>query len=106
MANDRAIRRRSYTRCLNGCSEHRCGQHHHELGRNTNKKMMSMGHSNHDEEFRLNTPDAALLNRKLDRRNFLLKTSLGLGALATGSLLGMDALRAKSAGGGLEEAST
>src|SRR5690348_9752121 len=68
--------------------------------------MMSMGNSHHEEEFRLNTPDAAMLNRKFDRRNFLLKTSLGLGALATGSLLGMDALRAKSAGSGLEEAST
>ena len=68
---------------------------------------MSMKHSHHDEEFRLNTPDAAFLNRRLDRRNFLLKTSLGLGALATGSLLGMDALRAKSAAPGLnDDAST
>ena len=47
-----------------------------------------MAHS-HDEEFRLNTPDAQPLNRRLDRRRFLLKTSLGLGALATGSLLGI-----------------
>jgi hypothetical protein len=68
--------------------------------------MMLMGHSHHDEEFRLNTPDAALLNRKLDRRNFLLKTSLGLGALATGSLLGMDALRAKTGAPALEDASS
>ena len=53
--------------------------------------MSFMPHS-HDEEFRVNTPDAEGLNRKLDRRRFLLKTSLGLGALATGSLLGMKGL--------------
>ena len=40
----------------------------------------------HDKEFRLNTPEFNDLHRKLDRRNFLLKTSLGLGALAAGSL--------------------
>jgi hypothetical protein len=40
----------------------------------------------HDKEFRLNTPEFNDLHRKLDRRNFLLKTSLGLGALATGAL--------------------
>lgn len=50
-----------------------------------------MSHS-HPEEFRLNTPEADPLNRKLDRRHFLLKTSLGLGAIATGSLLGMKGL--------------
>lgn len=41
----------------------------------------------HREALRLNTPEFDELNRKLDRRNFLIKTSLGLGALATGSLL-------------------
>ena len=41
----------------------------------------------HDDDFRLHTPEFQDLNRKLDRRNFLMKTSLGLGALATGSLL-------------------
>jgi len=45
--------------------------------------------SDHDEEFRLHTPDFHDLNKKMDRRNFLLRTSMGLGALATGSLLGM-----------------
>lgn len=46
-----------------------------------------MGH-HHDEEFRLHSPEFHELNKKLDRRNFLTKTSLGLGALAVGSLLG------------------
>ena len=41
----------------------------------------------HEPDFRLNTPEFQELHRKLDRRNFLVKTSLGLGALATGSLL-------------------
>jgi hypothetical protein len=41
----------------------------------------------HDEPFRLHTPEFEKLNKKLDRRNFLIRTSLGLGALATGSLL-------------------
>ena len=42
----------------------------------------------HDERaFRLNTPEFTKVNRRIDRRNFLVKTSLGLGALATGSLL-------------------
>jgi len=44
----------------------------------------------HDEEFSLNTPEFNQLNKKLDRRRFLTKTSLGLGALAMGSLLGAD----------------
>jgi len=44
----------------------------------------------HDEEFRLHTPEFDPLNKKLDRRRFLTKTSLGLGALAMGSLLGAD----------------
>ena len=43
---------------------------------------------NHDDEFRLHTPEFRPLNEKLDRRQFLTKTSLGLGALAVGSLLG------------------
>ena len=41
----------------------------------------------HDEEFRLHTPEFNHLHNKLDRRNFLTKTSLGLGSLAVGSLL-------------------
>ncbi len=42
----------------------------------------------HPEEFRPFHPDLDSLRKKLDRRNFLIKTSLGLGAIATGSLLG------------------
>ena len=41
-----------------------------------------------DEPFRLQTPEFADLNRKLDRRNFLLRTASGLGAVALGGLLG------------------
>lgn len=41
----------------------------------------------HHEEFRIPTPDFEQLERRLSRRNFLVRTSLGLGALATGSLL-------------------
>lgn len=51
----------------------------------------------HQESFRLHTPDFERLNKKLDRRNFLVKTSLGLGALATGSLLGIPRLLGNAA---------
>jgi len=44
----------------------------------------------HDEEFRVNHPEFNPLNKKLDRRRFLTRTSLGLGALAMGSLLGIN----------------
>jgi hypothetical protein len=47
-----------------------------------------MAHHHHNEDFKLNTPEFADSNRKLDRRNFLLKTASGLGAMAVGSLLG------------------
>ncbi|GAB3507653.1 DUF1501 domain-containing protein [Emticicia fontis] len=50
----------------------------------------------HDEEFRLNTPEFNQLNKQLDRRTFLTKTSLGLGALAMGSLLGSKAIFGQS----------
>lgn len=43
---------------------------------------------NHDDELRLHTPDFDTLNRQLDRRRFLTKTSLGIGAMAMGALLG------------------
>ncbi len=46
----------------------------------------------HEDEFRLNSPEFNQLNKQLDRRTFLTKTSLGLGALAMGSLLGSQAL--------------
>jgi hypothetical protein len=42
---------------------------------------------NHDPNFRLHTPEFQELHKKVDRRNFLIRTSLGLGALATGSLM-------------------
>ena len=42
----------------------------------------------HEEKFRLNTPDFSKLNRQAGRRNFLTQTSMGIGALALGSLLG------------------
>src|SRR5690606_36327022 len=46
----------------------------------------------HGEEFRIDTPEFEQLHKKLDRRRFLTKTSLGLGALDMGSLLGIDKL--------------
>mgnify|MGYP003704401471 FL=1 len=53
----------------------------------------------HDAPFRLNGPDFENLNKQLDRRNFLTKTSLGMGAMALSSLLGGDAWsQTKSAG--------
>jgi hypothetical protein len=50
-----------------------------------------MGHHHHDE-FKLRTPEFERLNKKIDRRNFLTKTSLGLGAVALGSLFGANTL--------------
>jgi hypothetical protein len=46
---------------------------------------------NHNDPFRLHSPEFEQLNQKLDRRNFLMKTSMGLGALALGSLFGKSA---------------
>jgi len=45
----------------------------------------------HKEPFRIHHPVFDQLHKKLDRRNFLTKTSLGLGALALGSLIGKNA---------------
>jgi len=45
----------------------------------------------HKEPFRIHHPTFDQLHKKLDRRNFLTKTSLGLGALALGSLIGRNA---------------
>src|SRR3546814_13253273 len=42
----------------------------------------------HEDDFRIHAPGFDDLNKKLDRRNFLVKTSLGLGSVAMGSLLG------------------
>ncbi len=44
----------------------------------------------HDEPFRLHSPEFDLLHQKLDRRNFLVRTSLGLGALSLSTLLGCE----------------
>ena len=44
----------------------------------------------HSKNFRLNSDDFTSLNQKLDRRNFLTKTSLGLGSLALSGLLYSD----------------
>jgi hypothetical protein len=46
----------------------------------------------HKDPFRIHLPSFDQLNNKLDRRNFLMKTSLGLGALALGTLFGKEAL--------------
>ena len=48
---------------------------------------MSKNHHQHHENFSLNSPEFADLNRKLARRDFLKKTAGGLGAVALGSLL-------------------
>ena len=48
--------------------------------------------NHHEEPFRINSPEFDILNKKLERRNFLVKTSLGLGALAMGSLFGAQKL--------------
>ena len=45
---------------------------------------------NHKEPFRLQIPEFEPLNKRLDRRHFLTSTSLGLGALALGTLFGKD----------------
>ena len=47
---------------------------------------------NHEDEFRLNTPEFNRIHKSLDRRRFLTKTSLGLGVLAMGSIFGTKAL--------------
>ncbi len=44
----------------------------------------------HKATFRLNSPDFEAINKKLDRRDFLTKTTLGLGTLALSSLFGCD----------------
>ncbi|WP_338868562.1 DUF1501 domain-containing protein [Spirosoma sp. SC4-14] len=48
----------------------------------------------HDEAFRLPLPDLRELNQRLDRRDFLLRTASGLGAMALGGLFGNTALGA------------
>ena len=50
----------------------------------------------HEDSFRLNHPDFQPLNQGLDRRNFLQKTAMGLGAAALQVLMGGHSLQAKS----------
>jgi len=54
-------------------------------------------HHDNENNFRLHTPAFDSLNKRLDRRNFLTKTSLGIGALALGSLLGKNGASGKVA---------
>jgi hypothetical protein len=51
-----------------------------------------MSDHHHKEPFKLNTPEFDNLNKGWDRRNFLTKTSLGIGALALSSLIGKSVL--------------
>lgn len=55
-----------------------------------------MGHHHHDI-IRSGHPELSQEERKIDRRQFLTKTSLGLGAMALGSLMGMNQLMGKGA---------
>jgi hypothetical protein len=56
-----------------------------------------MSHHHHNE-FRLHTREFNKLNKQWDRRRFLTKTSLGLGAVAVGSLFGKSQGEAPVAG--------
>jgi len=47
--------------------------------------------AHHDDTFKLHSPEFTAFNRKLDRRNFLLRTASGLGAMALGSLISSNA---------------
>lgn len=57
---------------------------------------------NHEETLRSNNKDLQEVERQLDRRNFLSKTSMGLGAIALGSLLNADKAFAAVKSGGLD----
>jgi len=59
----------------------------------------------HKEPFKLNLPELDQMNKGWDRRNFLTKTSLGIGAIALGSLLGKTVL-GKAAGAVAAEGSS
>lgn len=64
----------------------------------TRNNFPNMTHHHNHDEFRLHTHEFNKLNDKLDRRHFLTKTSLGLGALAVGSLFGANKLFGAGAG--------
>lgn len=51
-----------------------------------------MSDHHHKEPFKLHSPEFDRLNKGWDRRNFLTKTSLGIGALALSSLIGKTVL--------------
>lgn len=57
---------------------------------------------NHDDILRSNNKDLQEIERQMDRRNFLSKTSMGLGAIALGSLLNADKAFASVKNGGLD----
>src|SRR5690606_4794388 len=46
----------------------------------------------HHDKLRSNNKDLQYIEKQLDRREFFTKTSLGIGALALGSLLGTEKL--------------
>lgn len=58
----------------------------------------------HHEEFNLLNKDLQTVKKQLDRRTFLTKTSMGLGALALGSLMGTTKLFGKNETVPVEEA--
>ena len=65
-----------------------------------------MLHHHHHDLLRSDHPDLKAVETKLDRRQFLTKTSLGLGAAALGSLLGTGNLIAANTGMDLRDSSS
>ncbi len=61
---------------------------------------------NHDDILRSNNKDLQEIERQIDRRNFLTKTSMGLGAIALGSLLNTDNAFAAVKNGALDRSSS
>lgn len=61
---------------------------------------------NHDDILRSNNEDLQEVERQMDRRNFLTKTSMGLGAIALGSLLNADKALAAVKNGALDTSSS
>ena len=61
---------------------------------------------NHDDNLRSNNQDLQEVERQMDRRNFLTKTSMGLGAIALGSLLNTDKALAAVNNGALDTTSS
>lgn len=55
-----------------------------------------MNHHQHDDRYRSTNPDLREIEKKMDRRKFLTQTSLGIGSLALGSLMGMEKIFAKN----------